>query len=94
MKLPLVIQARVVKPGKATFGFTNLFPKAVVFEFGIVNDSTYPEFEQMLIDQLSNAGVKYTIHWLIEKGLKKCTDKQILILGKIADIRYSIMTLN
>lgn len=63
MKLPLVIQARVVKPGKATFGFTNLLPKAVVFEFGIVNDSTYPEFEQMLIDQLRNANVKYTLHW-------------------------------
>ena len=34
-KLPHVWQARIVKPGDATFGFTNHSPRAVIFEFGI-----------------------------------------------------------
>jgi FAD binding domain len=62
-KLPFVIQARAVQPGNATFGFTNHTPKAVVFEYGIVNDPIYPEFEQLLINQLKNANIRYTLHW-------------------------------
>ncbi|MBK9722730.1 MAG: hypothetical protein IPO78_14125 [Saprospiraceae bacterium] len=63
MKLPLVFQSRVVHPGNAIFGFTNHSPKSVVFEFGIVNNSTYPKFEQLILSQLEKAGIKYTLHW-------------------------------
>lgn len=63
VKLPLVFQARVVHPGKSMFGFTNHFPRAVVLEFGIVNTSVYPEFEERLISKMRQAGIRYTLHW-------------------------------
>lgn len=63
MSLPLVFQARVVHPGETTFGFTNHFPRAVVFEFGIVNTSKYPEFEELLLNNFRGSGIKFTLHW-------------------------------
>lgn len=62
-KLPLVFQTRTVNPGNAIFGFTNHLPKAIVFEFGITNDAKYPEFEELLINRLKAANIKYTLHW-------------------------------
>lgn len=62
-KLPLVYQTRTVSPGNAIFGFTNHFPRAIVFEFGITNDAKYPEFEELLINRLKAANIKYTLHW-------------------------------
>ena len=62
-KLPHVWQARIVKPGKATFGFTNHSPRAVIFEFGIVNTSKYPEFEELLLSKLREANIHYRLHW-------------------------------
>jgi hypothetical protein len=63
MGLPSVFQARVVKPGAATFGFTNHSPRCIVFEFGIVNTSVYPKFEELLIKKLKEANIRYTLHW-------------------------------
>ena len=62
-RLPLVYQARIVHPGKATFGFTNHAPRAVVFEFGIVNSPKHTKFEQLLIDKLRERNIRYTFHW-------------------------------
>ncbi|MEP7142017.1 MAG: hypothetical protein ABI707_04055 [Ferruginibacter sp.] len=61
--LPLVFQARIVKPGSATFGFTNHSPRAVVFEFGIVNTSKYPEFESLLLNKFREENIHYSLHW-------------------------------
>lgn len=63
MSLPLVFQARVVYPGNAIFGFTNHLPRAIVFEFGIVNTSKYPKFEELLLNKLRGSAVKFTLHW-------------------------------
>jgi hypothetical protein len=63
MSLPLVFQARIVHPGEATLGFTNHFPRAIVFEFGIVNSSKYPKFEEVLLNRLRGSGVRFTLHW-------------------------------
>ena len=63
MSLPLVFQARVVHPGNAIFGFTNHFPRAIVFEFGIVNTSKYPGFEELLLNKLREAAIRFTLHW-------------------------------
>jgi len=62
-KLPLVFQARVVSPGETTLGFTNHFPRCIVFEFGIVNTSKYPRFEEILLNMLRQENVKYSLHW-------------------------------
>ena len=63
VRLPLVFQARIVHPGKATLGFTNHAPRAVIFEFGIVNSPKHTRFEQLLIDKLRARNIKYTLHW-------------------------------
>lgn len=62
-KMPLVFQTRTVAPGKATFGFTNHLPRAIIFEFGITNDAKYSDFEELLISRLKAANIKYTLHW-------------------------------
>jgi hypothetical protein len=62
-KMPLVIQARAVSPGNAVLGFTNHLPKAIVFEFGIINDKNYPKFEEKLISRLVASNIRYTLHW-------------------------------
>ncbi|WP_221392861.1 FAD-binding protein [Dyadobacter sp. NIV53] len=63
MSLPLVFQARTVHPGATIFGFTNHLPRAVVFEYGIVNTSKYPKFEELLLNKLRESDVKFTLHW-------------------------------
>jgi hypothetical protein len=63
MKLPLVFQTRTTAPGQATFGFTNHSPRAIVFEFGISNNGSYPKFEALLISRLKAANIRYTLHW-------------------------------
>lgn len=84
MKLPLVFQARVVHPGKAVFGFTNHSPRAVVFEFGIVNDSRHPGFEELLIGQLRKSGIKYTLHWSKNALMDRTRLEEIYGQAKIA----------
>ena len=69
MKLPAMSQVRVVHPSRALLGFTWLEPKTAVFEFGLVNDATFPLFEKNLTDRLTQAGVAYTFHWSKNSGI-------------------------
>ena len=69
MRLPAVSQVRVVHPSRALLGFTYLGPKTVVFECGLANDDTYPEFEDTLTRELTAAGVGYTFHWSKNSGI-------------------------
>ena len=69
MKLPAMSQVRVVHPSQALLGFTYLGPKTVIFEFGLVHDATYAEFEQRITQALKAAGVPYTFHWSKNSGI-------------------------
>ncbi len=70
-KLPSICQARVVKSSRATFGFTYLGSRSVVFEFALVNDGKFAEFENKLVNTLNNNGIKYTFHWSKNSGINK-----------------------
>jgi hypothetical protein len=69
MKLPAICQVRIVHPSRALFGFTYLGPKSAVFEFGLINDSSFEAFEKTLAGSLNSAGIPYTLHWSKNSGI-------------------------
>ena len=69
MQLPAMSQVRIVHPSSALLGFTYLGPKTVVFEFGLADNSTFPEFEDNLTGELESAGIAYTFHWSKNSGI-------------------------
>jgi hypothetical protein len=68
---PAISQVRLVHPSQALLGFTSLGPKTAVFEFGLVNDDRFPQFERALTDGLKAANVPYTFHWSKNSGLDR-----------------------
>jgi FAD/FMN-containing dehydrogenase len=66
---PAISQVRLVHPSQALLGFTYRGPKTAVFEFGLVNDKRFPQFERALTDALKAANVPYTFHWSKNSGL-------------------------
>ncbi len=69
MRLPAISQVRLVHRSEATLGFTQHEPKTAVFEVGLINDDTFPEFERRLDAALREAGVRYTMHWSKNSGI-------------------------
>jgi hypothetical protein len=68
---PAISQVRLVHPSQALLGFTYRGPKTAVFEFGLVNDKRFPEFERELTTALKAANVPYTFHWSKNSGLDR-----------------------
>jgi hypothetical protein len=69
MRLPSISQVRLVHRSEATLGFTQHEPKTAVFEVGLINDDTYPEFERRLDAAAREAGMRYTMHWSKNSGI-------------------------
>jgi hypothetical protein len=69
MRLPSISQVRLVHRSQATLGFTQHEPKTAVFEVGLINDDTFPEFEGRLDQALRKAGIRYTMHWSKNSGI-------------------------
>ncbi|HYI40436.1 MAG TPA: FAD-binding protein [Allosphingosinicella sp.] len=69
MKLPAISQVRFVAPSKATLGFTLHGPRTTVFEYGLINDGSFPAFEQRMDVAMRSAGVRYTLHWSKNSGI-------------------------
>jgi hypothetical protein len=69
MRLPSISQVRLVHRSEATLGFTQHEPKTAVFEVGLINDETFPEFERRLDAALRKAGIRYTMHWSKNSGI-------------------------
>jgi hypothetical protein len=69
MRLPSISQVRLVHRSEATLGFTQHEPKTAVFEVGLVNDDTFPEFERRLDAAFRKAGIRYTMHWSKNSGI-------------------------
>jgi len=69
MGLPAISQVRFVAPSKATLGFTRHGPRTAVFEYGLINNSSFPIFEQKMDAAMRAAGVKYTMHWSKNSGI-------------------------
>jgi FAD binding domain len=69
MRLPSISQVRLVHRSEATLGFTQHEPKTAVFEVGLINDDTFPEFERRLDAAFRKAGIRYTAHWSKNSGI-------------------------
>jgi hypothetical protein len=69
MRLPSISQVRLVDHSGATLAFTQHEPKAAVFEFGMINDKRFPEFERRLDAAFREAEIRYTMHWSKNSGI-------------------------
>lgn len=69
MRLPSINQVRLCRGSEATLGFTQHEPIAAVFEFGMINDKRFPEFERRLDAAFRDANIRYTMHWSKNSGL-------------------------
>jgi hypothetical protein len=69
MRLPSISQVRLVHRSEATLGFTQHEPKTAVFEFGMINDDGFPEFERRMDAAFREAGIRYSMHWSKNSGI-------------------------
>ena len=69
VRLPSISQVRLVRASEATLGFTQHEPRTAVFEVGLINDDTFPEFENRLDEEFRAAGIRYTLHWSKNSGI-------------------------
>lgn len=69
MRLPSINQVRLCRASQATLGFTQHEPIAAVFEFGMIHDDRFPEFESRLDAKFRKAGIRYTMHWSKNSGI-------------------------
>lgn len=69
MKLPSINQVRLCAASQATLAFTRHEPIAAVFEFGMIHDERFAEFERRLDAAFRKAGIRYTMHWSKNSGI-------------------------
>ncbi|MDQ3933278.1 MAG: FAD-binding protein [Actinomycetota bacterium] len=69
MRLPSINQVRLCRASRATLGFTQHEPITAVFEFGMIHDDRFPEFERRLDAAFREAGIRYTMHWSKNSGI-------------------------
>lgn len=69
MRLPSISQVRICRGSRGTLAFTQHQPITAVFEYGMINDSRFPEFERRLDSAFRKAGIRYTMHWSKNSGL-------------------------
>jgi FAD/FMN-containing dehydrogenase len=84
MRLPSINQVRLCRASQATLAFTQHEPIAAVFEFGMLNDDRYPEFERRLDAAFRQAGIPYTMHWSKNSGLDPDKVEHMYGAAKIA----------
>lgn len=69
LRLPSISQVRLCGATRATLGFTSHEPISAVFEFGMIHDERFPEFERRLDAAFRAAGIRYTMHWSKNSGI-------------------------
>lgn len=69
MGLPSINQVRLCRASGGTLAFTQHEPITAVFEFGMVHDERFPEFERRLDEAFRKAGIRYTMHWSKNSGI-------------------------
>ena len=69
MRLPSINQVRLCRASQATLGFTQHEPITAVFEFGMIHDDRFREFERRLDVAFREAGIRYTMHWSKNSGI-------------------------
>jgi FAD/FMN-containing dehydrogenase len=69
MRLPSINQVRLCRASQATLAFTQHEPITAVFEFGMIHDDRFPEFERRLDAAFRQADIRYTMHWSKNSGI-------------------------
>jgi hypothetical protein len=69
MRLPSINQVRLCRASRAMLAFTQHEPITAVFEFGMIHDERFREFERRLDEAFRAAGIRYTMHWSKNSGL-------------------------
>jgi FAD/FMN-containing dehydrogenase len=69
MRLPSINQVRLCRASRPTLAFTHHEPITAVFEFGMIKDERFPEFERRLDAAFRKAGIRYTMHWSKNSGI-------------------------
>jgi FAD/FMN-containing dehydrogenase len=69
MQLPSINQVRLCRASQATLAFTQHEPITAVFEFGMIHDDRFPEFESQLHAAFQEAGIRYSLHWSKNSGI-------------------------
>jgi FAD/FMN-containing dehydrogenase len=69
MRLPSISQVRLCRASAGTLAFTQHEPITAVFEFGMIKDERFPEFERRLDEAFRKAGIRYTMHWSKNSGI-------------------------
>ncbi len=69
MRMPSVNQVRLCRASAGTLAFTQHEPITAVFEFGMVHDERFHEFERRLDEAFRQAGIRYTMHWSKNSGI-------------------------
>lgn len=69
MRLPSINQVRLCRASAGTLAFTQHEPITAVFEFGMIHDKRFPEFERRLYAAFRKAGIRYTMHWSKNSGI-------------------------
>jgi FAD/FMN-containing dehydrogenase len=69
MGLPSINQVRLCRASQATLSFTYHEPITAVFEYGMINDDGFPEFECRLDQAFRKAGIRYSMHWSKNSGI-------------------------
>ena len=69
MRLPYINQVRLCRASTGTLAFTHHEPITAVFEYGMLHDGKYPEFERRLDEAFRKAGIRYSMHWSKNSGI-------------------------
>ncbi len=67
--LPSISQVRLCRASQATLSFTQHEPITAVFEYGMIHDERFYEFERQLDAAFRKAGINYTMHWSKNSGI-------------------------
>jgi hypothetical protein len=84
MRLPSICQVRICRGSGGTLAFTQHQPITAVFEYGMINDERFAEFEQRLDEAFRSAGIRYTMHWSKNSGLSPAKLEYMYGASKIA----------
>jgi hypothetical protein len=69
LRLPSINQVRLCRGSRGTLAFTHHEPITAVFEFGMIHDERFREFERRLDAAFRKAGIRYTVHWSKNSGV-------------------------
>ena len=84
LRLPSINQVRLCRASSGTLAFTQHEPITAVFEFGMIHDERFPEFERRLDEAFRKAEIRYTMHWSKNSGIRPDKLKYMYGAEKIA----------